>query len=192
MLVVADTSPIHYLVLIQHDAILPALYEQVVIPQSAVPLQGNLPRVRCSHTGSCCSKQLPFGRSRAFRSYPPTHAGRPGMPDFLAVDESGHWPAFAEAGLEPFAHPRRRRSIPPNVPQPTRAGCAFVLLSTAETLRASPPDAWVQGAAALLISRSPGAHTPQMPQTRSWATQATHIAAFYQSGQKSSISHNWP
>jgi predicted nucleic acid-binding protein len=32
MLVVADTSPIHYLVLIQHEAILPALYEQVVIP----------------------------------------------------------------------------------------------------------------------------------------------------------------
>ena len=29
MLVVADTSPINYLVLIQHEAILPALYERV-------------------------------------------------------------------------------------------------------------------------------------------------------------------
>jgi predicted nucleic acid-binding protein len=36
MLVVADTSPIHYLVLIQHDAILPALYEQVVIPPAVL------------------------------------------------------------------------------------------------------------------------------------------------------------
>jgi len=32
MLVVADTSPIPYLVLIQHEAILPALNEQVAIP----------------------------------------------------------------------------------------------------------------------------------------------------------------
>jgi predicted nucleic acid-binding protein len=32
MLVVADTSPINYLVLIQHEAILPTLYEHVVIP----------------------------------------------------------------------------------------------------------------------------------------------------------------
>jgi predicted nucleic acid-binding protein len=36
MLVVADTSPIHYLVLIQHEAILPALYEQVVIPPAVL------------------------------------------------------------------------------------------------------------------------------------------------------------
>jgi predicted nucleic acid-binding protein len=36
MLVVADTSPIHYLMLIQHDAILPALYEQVVIPPAVL------------------------------------------------------------------------------------------------------------------------------------------------------------
>jgi predicted nucleic acid-binding protein len=32
MLVVADTSPIHYLVLIEREAILPALYGQVAIP----------------------------------------------------------------------------------------------------------------------------------------------------------------
>ena len=36
MLVVADTSPIHYLVLIQHDTILPALYERVVIPPAVL------------------------------------------------------------------------------------------------------------------------------------------------------------
>jgi predicted nucleic acid-binding protein len=36
MLVVADTSPLHYLVLIQHEAILPALYERVAIPPAVV------------------------------------------------------------------------------------------------------------------------------------------------------------
>lgn len=32
MLVVADTSPLHYLILIQQDTLLPALYARVVIP----------------------------------------------------------------------------------------------------------------------------------------------------------------
>ena len=32
MLVVADTSPLHYLVLIEHTAILPTLFEHVLIP----------------------------------------------------------------------------------------------------------------------------------------------------------------
>lgn len=36
MLVVADTSPLHYLVLIQHEALLPALYEQVAIPPAVL------------------------------------------------------------------------------------------------------------------------------------------------------------
>jgi len=36
MLVVADTSPLHYLVLIQHDAVLPALYEWVAIPPAVL------------------------------------------------------------------------------------------------------------------------------------------------------------
>lgn len=36
MLVVADTSPLHYLVLIQHDTILPALYERVAIPPAVL------------------------------------------------------------------------------------------------------------------------------------------------------------
>jgi predicted nucleic acid-binding protein len=36
MLVVADTSPLHYLVLIQHDAVLPALYERVAIPPAVL------------------------------------------------------------------------------------------------------------------------------------------------------------
>jgi predicted nucleic acid-binding protein len=36
MLVVADTSPLHYLVLIQHDAILSALYERVAIPPAVL------------------------------------------------------------------------------------------------------------------------------------------------------------
>jgi hypothetical protein len=36
MLVVADTSPINYLVLIQHEAILPALYQRVVIPPAVL------------------------------------------------------------------------------------------------------------------------------------------------------------
>src|SRR5215510_5576089 len=36
MLVVADTSPLHYLVLIQHDAILPALYERVALPPAVL------------------------------------------------------------------------------------------------------------------------------------------------------------
>jgi len=36
MLVVADTSPIHYLILIQHEAVLPLLYTQVVIPPAVV------------------------------------------------------------------------------------------------------------------------------------------------------------
>jgi predicted nucleic acid-binding protein len=36
MPVVADTSPINYLVLIQHEAILPALYERVVIPPAVL------------------------------------------------------------------------------------------------------------------------------------------------------------
>jgi predicted nucleic acid-binding protein len=34
--VVADTSPLHYLVLIQHEAILPALYEWVAIPPAVL------------------------------------------------------------------------------------------------------------------------------------------------------------
>src|SRR6266850_326575 len=108
------------------------------------------------------------------------------MPGFLAVGESGHWPAFAEAGLEPFAHPRGRRSIPPDAPQPTRAGSEFVLPSMVETLLASPPDTWAQDAAALPISRSPGARILQMPRTRSWATQVTHTAESFQTGRKSS------
>jgi predicted nucleic acid-binding protein len=36
MLVVADTSPLNYLVLIQHDTILPALYERVIIPHAVL------------------------------------------------------------------------------------------------------------------------------------------------------------
>lgn len=36
MLVVADTSPIHYLVLIEQDTVLPALYGQVVIPPAVL------------------------------------------------------------------------------------------------------------------------------------------------------------
>jgi predicted nucleic acid-binding protein len=32
MLIVADTSPINYLILLNHDALLPRFYEQVVIP----------------------------------------------------------------------------------------------------------------------------------------------------------------
>jgi predicted nucleic acid-binding protein len=36
MLVVADTSPLHYLVLIGHEAVLPALYERVVIPPAVL------------------------------------------------------------------------------------------------------------------------------------------------------------
>jgi predicted nucleic acid-binding protein len=36
MLVVADTSPIHYLILIEHDPLLPQLYTRVVIPPAVV------------------------------------------------------------------------------------------------------------------------------------------------------------
>jgi predicted nucleic acid-binding protein len=36
MLVVADTSPLHYLVLIGHETLLPALYEQVAIPPAVL------------------------------------------------------------------------------------------------------------------------------------------------------------
>lgn len=36
MLVVADTSPIHYLILIQHDVVLPVLYMQVIIPPAVL------------------------------------------------------------------------------------------------------------------------------------------------------------
>jgi predicted nucleic acid-binding protein len=36
MLVVADTSPLHYPVLIQHETILPAIYEQVAIPPAVL------------------------------------------------------------------------------------------------------------------------------------------------------------
>ena len=32
MLVIADTSPLHYLVLIEHPAILPTLFERILIP----------------------------------------------------------------------------------------------------------------------------------------------------------------
>jgi predicted nucleic acid-binding protein len=34
MLVIADTSPLHYLVLIEHTAILPALFERILIPSA--------------------------------------------------------------------------------------------------------------------------------------------------------------
>jgi predicted nucleic acid-binding protein len=36
MLVVADTSPIHYLILMQHDAVLPLLYTRVIIPPAVL------------------------------------------------------------------------------------------------------------------------------------------------------------
>src|SRR5215467_875512 len=36
MLVVADTSPINYLVLLEHIAVLPALYTRVLLPPSVV------------------------------------------------------------------------------------------------------------------------------------------------------------
>jgi len=36
MLVVADTSPLNYLVLIQYDTILPALYERVTVPPAVL------------------------------------------------------------------------------------------------------------------------------------------------------------
>lgn len=36
MLVIADTSPLHYLVLIEHVAILPALFERVLFPPAVV------------------------------------------------------------------------------------------------------------------------------------------------------------
>jgi len=36
MLVISDTSPLHYLVLIDHPAILPALFGRVLIPPAVV------------------------------------------------------------------------------------------------------------------------------------------------------------
>ena len=36
MLVVADTSPIHYLILMQHERLLPTLYTQVIIPPAVL------------------------------------------------------------------------------------------------------------------------------------------------------------
>jgi hypothetical protein len=36
MLVVADTSPINYLVLLEHTAVLPALYTRVLLPPAVV------------------------------------------------------------------------------------------------------------------------------------------------------------
>ena len=36
MLVVADTSPINYLILIQHEPLLPTLYTQVIIPTAVL------------------------------------------------------------------------------------------------------------------------------------------------------------
>jgi predicted nucleic acid-binding protein len=36
MLVVADSSPIHYLVLLEHTAVLPALYTRVFLPPAVV------------------------------------------------------------------------------------------------------------------------------------------------------------
>jgi predicted ribonuclease YlaK len=36
MLVIADTSPLHYLVLIEHPAILPTLFERLLIPLAVV------------------------------------------------------------------------------------------------------------------------------------------------------------
>ena len=36
MLVVADTSPINYLILIQHELLLPTLYTQVIIPPAVL------------------------------------------------------------------------------------------------------------------------------------------------------------
>ena len=41
MLVVADASPLHYVVLMQQDTLLPTLYERVVIPPA---VQGELQR----------------------------------------------------------------------------------------------------------------------------------------------------
>ena len=38
MLVVADASPLHYVVLMQQDTLLPTLYERMVIPP---PFMGN-------------------------------------------------------------------------------------------------------------------------------------------------------
>jgi predicted nucleic acid-binding protein len=36
MLVIADTSPLHYLVLIEHTAILPTLFGHVLVPRAVV------------------------------------------------------------------------------------------------------------------------------------------------------------
>ena len=48
MLVVADTSPLSYLVWIQQDTLLPILYERVVIPPTVYEeLQRPKPRTSC-------------------------------------------------------------------------------------------------------------------------------------------------
>ncbi len=36
MIVIADTAPLHYLVLIQQEGLLPALYDRVVVPEAVV------------------------------------------------------------------------------------------------------------------------------------------------------------
>jgi predicted nucleic acid-binding protein len=36
MIVVADTTPINYLILIRHINVLPALYQRIIVPEAVV------------------------------------------------------------------------------------------------------------------------------------------------------------
>lgn len=56
MLVVADTSPLNYLVLIHHEAVLPALYTRVVIPPAVL---ADLRHARTPEAVQTWSAQLP-------------------------------------------------------------------------------------------------------------------------------------
>jgi predicted nucleic acid-binding protein len=66
MLVVTDTTPINYLVLIGHVDILPSLYSHVVIPQAVVgdlqhPRTPEIIRARIAAPPSWCTIQSPHG-----------------------------------------------------------------------------------------------------------------------------------
>src|SRR5215471_15436907 len=79
MLVVADTPPINYLVLIQHEAVLPTLYEQVVIPPAVLadlqkPRTPEVVRVWIAHPPGWFAVQPPQLPLDA-QSYPKLGAG---------------------------------------------------------------------------------------------------------------------
>ncbi len=108
MIVISDTSPINYLILIDHIALLPALYGTVIVPAAVLSemKQSGAPRA-VSHWAASPPRWAEVREPSAERSFPGLDAGESQAialalelrADFVLMDERKGRRIAAEMGL---------------------------------------------------------------------------------------------